>query len=44
VDETQYPQPEAFALQLIVSQRRRNPDKRDKYIEAARGMFQFFKK
>jgi hypothetical protein len=38
------PEPEAFALhKLIVSQRRRKPDKRDKDIETARGMFQFFK-
>jgi hypothetical protein len=38
------PEPEAFALhKLIVSQRRRKSDKRDKDIEAARGMFQFFK-
>jgi hypothetical protein len=38
------PEPEAFALhKLIVSQRRRKHEKRDKDIEAARGMFQFFK-
>jgi hypothetical protein len=38
------PEPEAFALhKLIVSQRRGKSDKRDKDIEAARGMFQFFK-
>jgi hypothetical protein len=38
------PEPEAFALhKLIVSQRRLKPDKRAKDIEAAKGMFQFFK-
>lgn len=38
------PEPEAFALhKIIISQRRSDPDKRDKDIEAARGMFQFFK-
>jgi hypothetical protein len=38
------PEPEAFALhKLIVSQRRRKPEKRDKDIATARGMFQFFK-
>jgi hypothetical protein len=38
------PEPEAFALhKLIVSQRRGNPEKRDKDIETARGLFRFFK-
>lgn len=38
------PEPEAFALhKLIVSQRRKKPEKRDKDIETAKGMFQFFK-
>lgn len=38
------PEPEAFALhKLIVSQRRGKAEKRDKDLEAAYGMFQFFK-
>jgi hypothetical protein len=38
------PEPEAFALhKLIVSLRRGNPEKRNKDIETARGMFQYFK-
>jgi hypothetical protein len=38
------PEPEAFALhKLIVSQRRRKIDKKEKDIATAKGMFQFFK-
>jgi hypothetical protein len=38
------PEPEAFALhKLIVSQRRLKPEKREKDIATAKGMFQFFK-
>lgn len=37
------PEPEAFALhKLIISQRRRNPIKREKDAAAARGMFEYF--
>jgi hypothetical protein len=37
------PEPEAFALhKLIISQRRRNPIKREKDVAAARGMFEYF--
>jgi hypothetical protein len=37
------PEPEAFALhKLIVSQRRRKPEKREKDIAAARGLFEYF--
>ena len=38
------PEPEAFALhKLIVSQRRLKPEKREKDIATAKGMFLFFK-
>jgi hypothetical protein len=38
------PEPEAFTIhKLIISQRRGNPQKRDKDIETVRGMFLFFK-
>jgi hypothetical protein len=37
------PEPEAFALhKLIVSQRRRKPEKREKDLAAASGLFEFF--
>ena len=37
------PEPEAFALhKLIITQRRRNPVKREKDIAAVRGLFDYF--
>jgi hypothetical protein len=39
------PEPEAFSLhKLIVSQRRRNPLKKEKDTATARGMFEYFEK